>query len=110
MNASGRSARRPGGAAGTAAIALGIAFLLLAVLPAGLLGPSAPLGEAIYRLHPPFLNTFQAGVQRHLAPWLWDDVLLPVLLLPGWLPFAAIGLLLVALGGARRRQRRAAAR
>ncbi|MBW8270662.1 hypothetical protein [Caldovatus aquaticus] len=92
-----------------AAIALGIAFLLLAAVPAGVLGPSAPLGEAIYRLYPPFLNTFQAGVQRHLAPWLWDDVLLPVLVLPSWVPFAAVGLLLLALGGVRRRRHRAAA-
>jgi hypothetical protein len=90
-------------------LALGVAFLVLAGVAAVVFGPWAPLGEAIYTLFPPFLNTLQAGVQRRLAPWLWDDVLLPVLVLPGWVPFTAIGLLLVALGGVRRRRRRTAA-
>lgn len=87
-------------------IALGVAFLVLAGVVAAVFGPAAPLGEAIYTLAPPFLNTLQAGVQRRLAPWLWDDVLLPVLLAPNWLPFAVIGVLLIALGYARRRGRR----
>ena len=87
-------------------IALGVAFLVLAGVAAAVFGPAAPLGEVIYHLAPPFLNTLQAGVQRRLAPWLWDDVLLPVLLAPNWLPFAVIGLLLIALGYARRRRGR----
>lgn len=34
------------------------------------------------------LNLVQAVTQRHVAPWLWEDALLPVLLAPAWLTLA----------------------
>ena len=80
----------------------GVVLLVLAAVAAGAFGVSAPLGAAIYHVAPAFLNTLQAGVQRHLAPWLWDGVLLPVLEAPTWVPFAVVGVLLIALGRARR--------
>ncbi len=92
-----------------AVLVLGVLFLALAALAAGAFGPGAPLGAAIYLLAPAFLNTLQAGVQRRLAPWLWDSVLLPVLVAPSWLPFAVIGVLLLLLALAMARTRRARA-
>jgi hypothetical protein len=82
-------------------VIVGVVFLVLAGVAAGALGLGAPLGAAIYFVAPAFLNTLQAGVQRHLAPWLWDSVLLPVLEAPAWVPFAVVGVLLIALRRAR---------
>ena len=86
-------------------VVVGVVFLVLAGVAAGALGLAAPLGAAIYFVAPAFLNTLQAGVQRHLAPWLWDSVLLPVLEAPAWVPFAVIGVLLVVIGRAQRGRR-----
>lgn len=86
-------------------VIVGVVFLVLAGVAAGAFGLEAPLGAAIYFVAPAFLNTLQAGVQRHLAPWLWDSVLLPVLEAPTWVPFAVIGMLLVVIGRARRGRR-----
>ena len=49
------------------------------------------------------LNLVQAGIQRHVAPWLWDDALLPALLAPAWLVPGLAGLILAALFRRRRR-------
>lgn len=49
------------------------------------------------------LNLVQAGVQRHVAPWLWDDALLPALIAPAWLALGLPGAVLAALFRRRRR-------
>lgn len=85
---------------------LGFLMLALAAGLAGWFGAATPLGGVIFRLAPPFLNTLQAGVQRNLAPWLWDSVFLPVLEAPSWVVPAVLGLLLL-LVSRRRRARRA---
>ena len=61
------------------------------------------LGEHWYRLHPASLNGAQAGIQRYIAPWLWEPVITSVLLLPAWLVFALPGGLLVWACSRRRR-------
>jgi hypothetical protein len=83
-----------------------LAGLLLLALAAGLglwLGWGEPLGASLFRLDPGLLNMAQAGVQRRLAPWLWDDVLLPVLEQPVWLVPAVLGALLLLATALRRR-------
>ena len=64
------------------------------------------LGEQWFRLHKESLGLLQAGVQRHLWPWLWDPVLQTVILWPGWLTFGFLGLVLIRLFRRRRRPRR----
>ena len=83
----------------------GIVLLLLAGGIAIRFGIDAPLGAVIYGIAPAFLNTLQAGVQRRIAPELWDDVFLPALEWPGWVIPAVLGvaLLLVSLMRGRRR-------
>ena len=54
----------------------------------------ASLGELWGRLSAPNLNLVQAIVQRYLLPALWDPVLVNILLLPAWLVFVVLGLLL----------------
>ncbi|NKC30142.1 hypothetical protein [Falsiroseomonas selenitidurans] len=62
-----------------------------------------PLGAAIFATWPEFLNTLQAGVQRRIAPELWDWVFLPLLEWPVWVVPGALGLLLLILAPGRRR-------
>jgi hypothetical protein len=79
----------------------GVLLLVMAVALAVFYGAGTPLGGVLYRLWPPFLNTLQAGVQRRLAPELWDWVLLPLLEWPAWLLPGVFGLLFVLLSRKR---------
>jgi len=55
------------------------------------------LGELWYLGHAGSLNGLQAGVQRYLDPALWDRGIAPVLLLPCWLIFTVLGLVIAFL-------------
>jgi hypothetical protein len=70
-----------------------------------------PLGQLWFELDPPSLNMAQAGIQRHVAPWLWEDVVQPLLELPAWpvLGLAGLGLAGLAILGISRSRRRAEA-
>lgn len=82
----------------------GLLLLLAALALAGIWGVGTPLGAVIYETWPAFLATFQSGVQRRVAPELWDLVLLPLLEWPSWVLPAAFGAL--ALLASRRRSAR----
>jgi hypothetical protein len=84
----------------------GFVMLACAAVLAAAFGPGTPLGGVIFRVAPAFLNTLQAGVQRRLAPWLWDDLMLPALEAPGWLVPAVLGLVLLLAGLVRAGRRR----
>lgn len=73
-------------------------LLVAAFALATLEPPDMPLGSLLYSIDAGFLNLLQAGIQRHLAPWLWDRVMVPILIRPAWLLPAAAGLL--CAGGA----------
>jgi hypothetical protein len=62
-----------------------------------------PLGQLWFELDPPSLNMAQAGIQRHVAPWLWEDVVQPVLELPAWPALLALGAALLVLRPGRGR-------
>jgi hypothetical protein len=74
-------------------VALGL--FILAAVAAIWAGPATPLGAVLFRLDPALLNTAQAGIQRHLAPGLWDNAALPLLELPAWALPLALGALLL---------------
>ena len=64
-------------------------------------------GELWARSDANSLVGFQALVEKGAAPWLWSDIVLPVLLGPAWaipLVLAALAALLLVLLGRRRRQ------
>ncbi len=61
------------------------------------------LGEHWYSIHPQSLNTAQAGIERHVAPFLWDPVITTILLLPAWVVAGGIGALFYLLGYRRKR-------
>ncbi len=62
-----------------------------------------PLGEHWFSIHPQSLNAAQAGIERHVAPFLWDPVMTTILLLPAWLVVGGLGALLYLLGYRRQR-------
>lgn len=60
-----------------------------------------PLGQLWYEIDPTSLNMLQAGVQRRLAPWLWEDGIQVVLTWPAWPVLIAFGLALIVVGRTR---------
>ena len=65
-------------------------------------------GEQWHALHPNSLNMLQAGIQRQVWPYLWDPIVVTILLWPAWAVLGVPGALL-AWGfrqrGYRRRRR-----
>ncbi len=87
-----------------------IGLLLLAAGAAAgtVAGWDTPLGAALFRYDPALLNTVQAGIQRYIAPSLWDDGALPVLERPVWLGPVVLGAMLLLLHALLRRRNHAA--
>ena len=72
---------------------VGIAVLGYEVI-SGLIAPEyrvVALGELWFKIDAGSLNALQAGIQRYVAPWLWDSVMLPILQFPAWTVFAVPG-------------------
>ncbi len=44
------------------------------------------------------LQLVQAGIERHVAVWLWQSVMQPILEQPAFLVFAILGAILMLLG------------
>ena len=61
-----------------------------------------PLGEIWARIDTASLQLLQAGVQRHVAPWLWDYILQPILEAPAALVFLILGAFFVLVFRRRR--------
>ncbi len=93
---------------------VGLLFLALALIAAVLditrsiansVLTYTPLGQDWFNFSNSTLNLFQVGIQRQLGlPWLWDSVIVNILLAPSWLIFAILALMFLWLG--RRRDRR----
>src|SRR3954447_7497949 len=56
------------------------------------------LGEVWNAIHSTSLQLLQPAIERHVAQWLWDPVVLSVLTAPTWLVFAILGAVLMLLG------------
>ena len=69
-----------------------------------------PAGQIWFSIHNASLNLMQAVIQRYIHPALWDSVVVPWLLLPGWRALAIIVIGLAVVGAllliAVRRRRR----
>ena len=74
---------------------------LVAVIITGELSIT-PLGEIWARIDTSSLQLLQAGIQRHVAPWLWDYFVQPILETPAALVFLIIGGLFVLIFRKRR--------
>ena len=51
-------------------------------------------GQLWYLVDRASLNIFQAVIQRHVWPFLWDGVITHILLAPSWVVFGVPGLLI----------------
>jgi ABC-type Fe3+ transport system permease subunit len=60
-------------------------------------------GEAWYALHPASLDLARNWIEAHLPAWLWNPVILGVLLTPLWIVLAVFGAILVLVGRKRER-------
>ncbi len=83
---------------------LGWLLIVLAVAAAGYEGISSidagaydelAFGELWAKIDIASLNLVQAVVQRHIWPWLWDAVILNLLLLPAWAVLSVPGIIMV---------------
>ena len=58
-----------------------------------------PAGFVIADWNRPLLNATQAGTERYLHPFLWQDVAVPLLLRPWWEVITILFLTCLVLGG-----------
>jgi len=63
------------------------------------------IGKLWFQLSPSTLQLAQPAIQRHVAPWLWDNVIIYLLLFWAAPTFAVPALLLLWETSGRRRQR-----
>src|SRR5215467_10866704 len=63
------------------------------------------LGQLWYDLNRSSLNLVQAVVQRYIHPFLWDPIIVTILLCWAFAVLTVLGLLILALSGRRGRVR-----
>lgn len=75
-------------------VALGLVALAFDVVEAGRLRDT---GEWWFRLHRDSLQLAQPALERYVASWLWDPVMLTLLVTPAAALLGGVGLSLLAL-------------
>jgi hypothetical protein len=64
------------------------------------------LGDGWTNIHSTSLQLFEAGISRHVEPyvgqWLWDPVMLSILTAPTWVVLGIIGSLFILIGRKRK--------
>jgi hypothetical protein len=69
------------------------AALLVGAVALAMLGPpEVPLGQVLFMINHDLMEAVHGFVGTHLASWLWDYLLVPVLVRPAWLVPATVGL------------------
>ncbi|HEX9466551.1 MAG TPA: hypothetical protein VGB82_28470 [Alphaproteobacteria bacterium] len=90
-------------------------LLLLALIAAGhdgliylKTGAYSPteIGALWYTIDRGSLNLVQAVIERYIHPFLWQDVIFPLLVWPAWLVLIGLAVILGILSGRRRRKRK----
>jgi hypothetical protein len=59
---------------------------------------SMQVGTLWASIHQSSLLLLQPAVERHVAGWLWNPVIMTILEQPVWLMFGVIGVVLILLG------------
>ena len=57
-----------------------------------------PVGQIWNNVHATSLQLLQPAVERHVAVWLWDPVILSVLTAPAWVVLGVLGCILMLIG------------
>ncbi len=76
---------------------LAAVFLVGAVAVATLGPPDMPLGALLLNLDHDLSMAIEDGLQARLSHWMWDDLVMPMLVRPAWLLPAAVGLVLAGV-------------
>lgn len=71
---------------------LAAALLVGAFAVATLAPPDLPLGQALLLVNHDWLPAARASIQHDLSPWIWSQLVTPLLQRPAWLVPAALGL------------------
>ena len=61
-----------------------------------------PLGQIWNNVHSTSLQLLQPAVERHVAVWLWDPVILSLLTAPAWVVLGVLGCILMLIGRKRK--------
>jgi hypothetical protein len=70
------------------------AVLLVGAVALAMLGPpGVPLGQVLFMIDHDLMNAAHSFIGTHLAAWLWDYLVAPLMVRPAWLVPAAIGLI-----------------
>jgi hypothetical protein len=72
---------------------LAAAMLVGAVALAMLGPPEVPLGQVLFMIDHDLMEAVHSFIGTHLAIWLWDYLLLPLMVRPAWLVPAGLGLI-----------------
>ncbi len=69
-------------------------MLLVGAVAIAILGPPAvPLGQVVLMVDHDLMDATRRFVGSHLTMWLWDGLVVPVMMRPAWMVPAALGLL-----------------
>jgi hypothetical protein len=69
------------------------AMLLVGAVALAILGPpGVPLAQALFMVDHDLMEAVHTFIGTHLAMWLWDYLVVPLMLRPAWLVPAALGL------------------
>jgi hypothetical protein len=70
------------------------AMLLVGAVALAMLGPpEVPLGQVLFLVDHDLMNGVHSFIGTHMAGWLWDYLIVPLMLRPAWLVPAALGLI-----------------
>lgn len=70
------------------------AMLLVGAVALAMLGPpEVPLGQVLFMIDHDLMEGAHSFIGTHLAGWLWDYLVAPLMLRPAWLVPAALGLI-----------------
>jgi hypothetical protein len=70
------------------------AMLLVGAVALAMLGPpEVPLGQVLFMVDHDLMNAVHSFIGTHLASWLWDYLIVPLMLRPAWLVPAGLGLI-----------------
>jgi len=75
-------------------LAVFAAVLLVGAVALAMLGPPAvPLGQVLFMIDHDLMEVAHRFIGLHIATWLWDYLVVPVMMRPAWLVPAALGLI-----------------
>ncbi len=69
------------------------AMLLVGAVALAMLGPpEVPLGQLLFLIDHDLVNVAHSFIGKHLTGWLWDYVIMPLMVRPAWLVPAGLGI------------------